>query len=174
MFGLWTAIAIFLGGLIYLGLRSRREQRDREAEIFRRPAYEPEPSAEVVAAERELEELFGYLGPFDTWSEPERAEPLFHRVRRTPPDVHGQALARLARRVKRHRRLFSLAMKLGIDGTPERLARLFEAYADKFIAADFINTGNPLLAETASAWAARNGLRIIERPGAAPVRWGEF
>lgn len=70
-------------------------------------------------------------------------------------------------------RYYEIAILLGVPGTEDVLIEAFQMCGRKKMANAFLNSGNEKLAEAASSWAKRRGLKIVDvTSGRLGVTWG--
>ena len=67
-----------------------------------------------------------------------------------------------------------LAIKLGIQGSEEKLASLLTVYGDKSMAEDYLNCGSSVLDKAGRRWARGHGYTISTGPGSHRATWGKF
>jgi hypothetical protein len=72
-------------------------------------------------------------------------------------------------------RILFFGVKLGTQGTEDKLNEVLMEVGDKEMAEDFLNCGSPALAAGGQRWAQQNGYEVQTVPGAAGrIQWGEF
>jgi len=85
-----------------------------------------------------------------------------------------KALVRQVLKAERRLQVLFVAVKLGIAGSEEKLVEVLEAFGDKSMAEDYLNSGSSKLYEGGRAWAQRRGYRVDTGIGSHRVSWGRF
>jgi len=63
-------------------------------------------------------------------------------------------------------------VKLGVPGSEAALIEALNKFPSRHMAEEFLNSGNPALADAANAWAAKYHQKIQQGATATSVRWG--
>jgi hypothetical protein len=108
------------------------------------------------------------------WLDEKKARPIYDNLRsRSPQDVTVSLVRRIHDPNGRLQVLF-VAVKLGIPGSEDAIARVLTTNGDKKMAEDFLNCLSSKLHDVAVAWAAARGYRISTGPGSHRAKWGLF
>ena len=71
-------------------------------------------------------------------------------------------------------RVLILAVKLGIQGSEEKLNSVLMDYGNVSMAEDFLNSGSSTLAGGGRSWAGAHGYKIVTGAGSHRAGWGRF
>ncbi|MFA6055480.1 MAG: hypothetical protein WC769_08905 [Thermodesulfovibrionales bacterium] len=71
-------------------------------------------------------------------------------------------------------RILILSIKLGTQGSEEKLTNILMVYGDKSMAEDYLNSGSSQLADGGQAWAREHGYYVGTGSGSHRAMWGRF
>ena len=71
-------------------------------------------------------------------------------------------------------RILILAIKLGMQGSEEKLVSILMVYGDKPMAEDYLNCGSAILSEGGRKWAREHGYDVTTGTGSHRATWGRF
>ena len=108
------------------------------------------------------------------WTDSGRAYTLYTSLRDMEAMIGVKALVRKVLPAENRLRVLFLAVKLGIAQSEERLNDVLQAYGDKCMAEDFLNSGSPLLYEGGRRWCNEHGYTISTGQGSHRTGWGQF
>ena len=108
------------------------------------------------------------------WTDRDRARDFYDALGQTEDTLVVESLVRHLFKPSIRLRVLYLGMKLGIDGSEQKLVEVMDTHGDKEMAEDFLNSGSGALSSAAEAWAARHGYEVYTVSGGPRVSWGSF
>lgn len=108
------------------------------------------------------------------WTNAVKARPIYDELKGMDGRLVAKAIVRRVTNGEDRLRVLFLAVKLGIPGSEQRLNDLLQAYGDKSMAEDYLNSGSQLLNEGARRWASERGYSINSGGGSHRVAWDQF
>lgn len=115
------------------------------------------------------------LAPGGSWMDARSARPRFEDLKRREQKFLINALVLQVIRASSLRfQTIILSIKLGIQGSEDKLGAVLMVYGDKGMAEDYLNSGSGNLHSWASKWASARGYNIRTGPGSHRATWGSF
>ena len=128
----------------------------------------PEIEGKVI----EAAELLDNSG---NWSDPDMARSLYDGLRARPERYLINAIVlQTIHNSQQRLHVLLLAIKLGIDGSEDKLVNILMLYGDKSMAEDYLNSGSDGLHAGGVRWANSHGYNIHTGPGSHRAGWGRF
>jgi hypothetical protein len=128
----------------------------------------------IATAENLLQSGSGLLDMNGSWVDYYKGQVIYGRLQRMEGSIVVKAIVRKVIRDENRLRVLFLAVKLGINGSEERLNDVLQGYGDKSMAEDYINSGSTSLYEGGKQWADSHGYYISSGMGSHRVAWGRF
>lgn len=149
--------------------------RGASAEVLNTYGLNPAEMAALPALEIAVVELVALLNPSGNWTDANGARPKFESLKKHPQRFLVNALVlQVVGGPDRRARTVTLALKLGIAGSEEKLGALLMTFGDRPWAEDYLNAGSAVLHGWAERWAAARGYTIRTGPGSHRATWGRF
>jgi len=108
------------------------------------------------------------------WTDRSGGRRIYDELRGMDGVIVTKGLVRRVLKCEKRLQVLFLAVKLGIAGSEERLIDVLDAYGDKSMAEDYLNSGSSILYEGARRWAQKRGGYIEAGMGSHRVGWGRF
>ena len=135
----------------------------------------PREMEKVLAVEEKVYNTAVLLNTNGSWNDREEGRIWYNRLLELNEDVVVNALVlQVIRNEPMRLPVLILAIKLGINGSEEKLANLLMIYGDKSMAEDYLNCGSNLLDDAARRWARKHGYDVNIGRGSHRARWGRF
>jgi ankyrin repeat protein len=125
-------------------------------------------AAKLIAAGAEVLDREG------DWTDLTEGRRIYDELKGKDSTIVTKALVRQVLESNRRLQVLFLAVKLGIPGSEDRLNDVLEAYGDKSMAEDYLNSGSSELYAGAQRWANKRGYYIATGMGSHRVGWGRF
>lgn len=108
------------------------------------------------------------------WVDQERGRKIYELLKSVKGDLVTDSLARLVLKPVNRLHILFLGVKLGIEGSQERLNGILIDHGDVSMAEDFLNSGSQALFDGGKKWANEHGYYIAQGMGSHRVAWGRF
>ncbi len=134
----------------------------------------PADMQKIAQAETLVLSAVALLDGEGDWTDTERALPMYDALQGMDGGIVTKAIVRKVIKDENRLRVLFLAVKLGISGSEECLNDVLQAYGDKEMAEDYLNSGSASLSEGGRKWASSHGYYISPGIGSHRVGWGRF
>ena len=114
------------------------------------------------------------LDTLGDWTDRATARPLYDQLKAIDGQIVTKAIVQKVIRDENRLRVLFVAVKLGIPRSEDRLNDVLQAYGDKRMAEDYLNSGSQSLYEGGRQWANSHGYYISTGMGSHRVGWGRF
>lgn len=108
------------------------------------------------------------------WVDRSRGRQIYDILGKIDGNLVVDALVRQVLKSNDRLRVLFLGVKLGINGSQERLNGVLMKHGDKRMAEDFLNSGSQELYQGGRSWASAHGYYISAGMGSHRVGWGRF
>lgn len=108
------------------------------------------------------------------WVDRSRGRQIYNILGKIDGNLVVDALVRQVLKSNDRLRVLFLGVKLGINGSQERLNGVLMKHGDKRMAEDFLNSGSQELYQGGRSWANSHGYYISTGMGSHRVAWGSF
>jgi len=150
-------------------------ERGADDRLLNRYGLRPQEMRGVPEIERKVINTAGLLNTNGNWTERNRARELYNHLRDLEAKYVTNALVlQVIKDEPMRLRILILAIKLGIQGSEEKLASLLMVYGNKSMAEDYLNCGSSVLDAAGRKWAGAHGYAISTGPGSHRATWGRF
>lgn len=134
----------------------------------------PLEMAKIAKADKLITSGAILLDKYANWTNRTQARLIYDDLTDMDGEIVIKAIVHQVLKSQFRLQVLFLAIKLGISGTEERLIDILNAFGNKNMAEDYINSGSAKLYEGGKWWGQRHGYYIMTGRGSHRVSWGRF